>query len=71
MRLVDTNPLVDVVQCGPLLAKCSIGQPPAQTQIDQLTINALICAERSQGPLSLRRDLPPGQPGRAVCSREG
>lgn len=71
MRLVDTNPPVGVVQCDPLLAKCSIGQPPAQTQIDQLTINALICVERSQAPLSLHRDLSPGQPGRAVCNREG
>lgn len=71
MRPVDTNPPVDLVQCGPRLAKCWIGQPPAQTQIDQLAINALIFVERSQGPLSLRRDLSPGQPGRAVCSREG
>jgi len=56
MRFVDTNMLVNVVQCGPPLARCSIGQRPAQTQIHELTINA----ERSQGPLLLHRDLPPG-----------
>ena len=65
MRFVDTNMLVNVVQCGPPLARCSIGQRPAQTQTHELTINA----ERSQGPLLLHRDLPPGQAGRASRSR--
>lgn len=68
MRFVDTNVLVNVVQCGPPLARCSIGQRPAQTQFHELTIDAAIDAERSQGPLLLHRDLPPGHSPIARCA---